>query len=260
MADENAEVLPGSRRPDGTYRKPVRVKKGYVPPEEQEKFRPVDTTPVGVVGAEPIEEVKPKPATQAAKKNEKRKEKKKVEGGADTPAAAGMIGVEGVLVLIGVVGVLAVMGMVGVLVEWRYTRVWMGLWMDSTPAVANAPSAEKHGEPSEVEKKVKALKKKLRQIDDLEEKKAAGATMNAEQNAKIAARADIDAEIAKWESLGEIDVGKKVKALKKKLRQIEELEEKKAAGVELNADQQGKVQAKPELVDEIKLLESLVVS
>jgi len=219
MADENAEVLPGSRRPDGTYRKPVRVKKGYVPPEEQEKFRPVDTTPVGVVGAEPIEEVKPKPATQAAKKNEKRKEKKKVEGGADTPAAA-----------------------------------------DSTPAVANAPSAEKHGEPSEVEKKVKALKKKLRQIDDLEEKKAAGATMNAEQNAKIAARADIDAEIAKWESLGEIDVGKKVKALKKKLRQIEELEEKKAAGVELNADQQGKVQAKPELVDEIKLLESLVVS
>lgn len=38
-----------------------------------------------------------------------------------------------------------------------------------------------------------------------------------------------------------MDVGKKVKALKKKLRQIEELEEKKASGVELNADQEGKV-------------------
>ena len=47
--------------------------------------------------------------------------------------------------------------------------------------------------------------------------------------------------MAKWESLGEMDVGKKVKGLKKKLRQIEELEEKKAAGSELNADQQGKV-------------------
>ena len=42
-------------------------------------------------------------------------------------------------------------------------------------------------------------------------------------------------EISKWESLGEGDIGKKVKNLKKKLRQIEELEEKKAGGSELNA-------------------------
>lgn len=88
MGDENAEVIPGSRRPDGTYRKPVRVKKGYVPPEEQEKFRPVDTTPVGVIGAETIDDGKARPTTQAAKKNEKRKEKKKAAETGLVPGSA----------------------------------------------------------------------------------------------------------------------------------------------------------------------------
>jgi len=107
---------------------------------------------------------------------------------------------------------------------------------------------------------VKALQKKLRQIDELEEKAKTGTVLNAEQEAKIAARADINAEIAKWEALGEVDIGKKVKNLKKKLRQIEELEEKAKTGTELNDDQQGKVNAKGDLLDEIKTLEALAIS
>ena len=35
---DSYETLPQSRRPDGTLRPAVRVKKGYVPPEEQEKY------------------------------------------------------------------------------------------------------------------------------------------------------------------------------------------------------------------------------
>ena len=76
MGDENAETIPGTRRPDGSLRKPVRVKKGYVPPEEQDTYdRWKDTSPpVGVIGADVADE---KPKTQAGKKNEKRKDKKK---------------------------------------------------------------------------------------------------------------------------------------------------------------------------------------
>ena len=48
-----------------------------------------------------------------------------------------------------------------------------------------APAAEKSGEPTEVEKKIKNLKKKLRQIDELTEKKAAGAELDAGQTAKV---------------------------------------------------------------------------
>jgi hypothetical protein len=88
MGDENVDVVPGSRRPDGTYRKPVRVKKGYVPPEEQQTYDKFKMEkPTGVIGADVAEKGPPK--TGAAKKNEKRKKKgDDGAGAAEAPAAA----------------------------------------------------------------------------------------------------------------------------------------------------------------------------
>ena len=37
--DKGERVIPGSRRPDGTYRKEVRVKAGYVPQDEQPVYQ-----------------------------------------------------------------------------------------------------------------------------------------------------------------------------------------------------------------------------
>jgi len=42
------------------------------------------------------------------------------------------------------------------------------------------------------------------------------------------------AEVAKWELVGDVDIGKKVKNLKKKIRQIEDLEARAKSGEELN--------------------------
>ena len=36
--DDKYDIIPASRRPDGTWRKEVRVRKGYIPPDEQKKF------------------------------------------------------------------------------------------------------------------------------------------------------------------------------------------------------------------------------
>jgi uncharacterized protein with WD repeat len=48
-----------------------------------------------------------------------------------------------------------------------------------------------------------------------------------------------------------------VKKLGKKLRQIDELEERRAKGEELNADQEGKIAAKERLTAELEKLQAL---
>ena len=49
------------------------------------------------------------------------------------------------------------------------------------------------------------------ELADLEAKaKEDGVTLNADQLSKIAAKADVEAEIEKWESLGDMDLGKKI--------------------------------------------------
>lgn len=36
--DDKYDYIPGSMRPDGTFRAPIKVKKGYVPQDEVQKF------------------------------------------------------------------------------------------------------------------------------------------------------------------------------------------------------------------------------
>ena len=47
---------------------------------------------------------------------------------------------------------------------------------------------------------------------------------------------------------------KRAKAVRKKLKQIEEIKEKKTAGAAVNADQLGKLEAEADLVRELQLL------
>lgn len=114
---------------------------------------------------------------------------------------------------------------------------------------------------SELQRKVKNLRKKLKTIDELEAKRADGATLNADQLSKIAARADVEAEIKRWEAFEDTEqLEKEIKKLGKKARQIEELEAKKAAGDDLIADQLQKIANKSKVIDDLKKLEDLKAS
>ena len=206
----------------------VRVKKGYVPPEEQQTYdRWKNTEPQGVPGAYDVGAPKP-PKSKTAMKNEKRKQKK-AEGGTDGGGDGGGGG------------------------GAAQTDSRAAVDPAAQPA-AGAPAAA----GNEIEKKVRALRKRLRMIDDLAEKAAAGAELNADQAAKVASRGEVEAEIAKWEALNDTEeLGKEVKKLNKKMRQIEELEARAKGGETLNADQEGKIAAKAKVAEELKKMEEL---
>ncbi|XP_024527809.1 partner of Y14 and mago isoform X2 [Selaginella moellendorffii] len=73
-------ILPATRRPDGTMRKAVRIRAGYVAQEEVAIYQSKGAlfkkdAPLVPPGYDPETDLI-KPKTKAAKKNEKRKEKK----------------------------------------------------------------------------------------------------------------------------------------------------------------------------------------
>ena len=122
------------------------------------------------------------------------------------------------------------------------------------------PRTANHGAfQTELERKLKNLRKRLRQIDDLKQKIHLGEDLNEDQLAKVAAEDAILAEIRKWQAMTEDDALKRTKNLRKKLRQIDDLELRLAQGESLNEDQTGKVGSKAGTVEELKLLESMLL-
>ncbi|CAH8372257.1 unnamed protein product [Eruca vesicaria subsp. sativa] len=77
---EGERILEPTRRPDGTLRKPIRIRAGYVPQDEVVAYQSKgslmkkELASLGLPGYEP--DPTPKPKTKAAKKNERKKEKR----------------------------------------------------------------------------------------------------------------------------------------------------------------------------------------
>lgn len=179
--DKTGELyIPSTRRPDGTWRKPRKVKDGYVPQEEVPvyenkgvqwmKSRP--TLPPGLNPAE-LETVKKsesQPMSKSAKKNAKRKEKKK-QHQQSAPEGTGPSEVS---------------------ISQTLARTKL-----SEDSVKEAQANDK----AAIEKKIRNLKKKLKQVDDLKTKIDSGEIKNPEkeQLAKIERRQELVDEIENLE-------------------------------------------------------------
>lgn len=179
--DKTGELyIPATRRPDGTWRKPRKVKDGYVPQEEVPvyenkgvqwmKSRP--TLPPGLNPAE-LETVKKsesQPMSKSAKKNAKRKEKKK-QHQQSAPDGTGPSEVS---------------------ISQTLARTKL-----SEDSVKEAQANDK----AAIEKKIRNLKKKLKQVDDLKTKIDSGEIKNPEkeQLAKIERRQELVDEIENLE-------------------------------------------------------------
>ncbi|KAI9030543.1 hypothetical protein DFJ74DRAFT_702834 [Hyaloraphidium curvatum] len=182
VAKDGERVVAATRRADGSLRKEIRIRPGYVPPEDVARYANQKVEgmklPEGyVVGLGVVDKNKAGHApgeaekSKAAKKNEKRRAKKKkggeggdeegdqADGQTEPPVAA-----------------------------------------TSAAGAAPADPAAAEATPADDQKHLRNLKKKLQQAKDLEAKKAAGDALLPEQEAKVSRLPELEDEVAALEA------------------------------------------------------------
>ena len=129
--------------------------------------------------------------------------------------------------------------------------------------VAKAPAPPEATTGDTTAKRVRALRKKVRDIDQLEARQREGAIMQQDQLDKIASKAAIVKELGalagdtiEKEGGAPIDdaTAKRIRALRKKVRDIDQLEERQREGAVLEGNQLDKIAGKAAIVKELGAL------
>ncbi|KAI3897305.1 hypothetical protein MKW92_052501 [Papaver armeniacum] len=175
---EGERILAPTRRPDGTYRKPIRIRAGYTPQDEVAIYQSKGALlKKGMGGTEvppgydPTLDVKPK--TKSAKRNERKKEKKLQGKNSES--------LEAEETSTGEVTASEDLGLRSAAVES------IACQMNKLDVSTNSPDSTLNSEaPSQdIDKKIRALKKKIRQTEAQLQKTERDA-MNPEQLDKVA--------------------------------------------------------------------------
>ena len=174
------QVIPASRRPDGTWRKERRVKAGYTPPDEVEKYeskgkRFTNNQASCIPGLAPVPGApeQKKVMSKNQKKNERRKQKRKEESDtSETPTQKQT-------------------DTVAKEATKEISKIDLNKKDDATATSDN----------SDILKKIKNVRKKLKQCDQILEKKNKGETLEKEQIDKLGKRDEFQDELDDLEAL-----------------------------------------------------------
>lgn len=150
--------IPGSRRPDGTLRKERKVRPGFTPAEDVVRYSNSRIEASKPSQYPPGYTPKAKPEASSATKKKASKAEK-----VDSPAT-----------------------------QPRPQELKSKEATAATSSASPAPSAA-----TEKEKKIKALQKKLRQIEELKAKQSSGTSLNAEQLDKVTKAKSLEEELSK---------------------------------------------------------------
>ncbi|CAK0782806.1 hypothetical protein CVIRNUC_006001 [Coccomyxa viridis] len=164
--EDGERVIRGTRRPDGTYRKDVKVRAGYIPQDEQPVYVPrgaqalMGAPKVPGMSENDLEGARASAKSKAAKKNAARKAKKAVE-----------------------VNSASIESVTNGLASTRLSDTGTS----SLPASAGAEASQAtESATATAEKLLRAVQKKLRQCEALQEREAKGEALTGPERDKLA--------------------------------------------------------------------------
>ncbi|XP_070149860.1 partner of Y14 and mago [Polyergus mexicanus] len=208
IKDETGTFIPASQRPDGTWRKQRRVKDGYIPQEEvplyESKGKQLVKKPLYPVGASPefIAEHKAKlealagknkiiPGTQAKAQEGSKKKKKKNKSKAVEPIAEGLSKIS-----------ISEPEFHKEVSTHNNDKPLSAAKQTTTNNIVKDNSNSTQKTITDPQKRLKNLRKKIREIEVLEEKIKTGALKNPDKEIldKVARKTEVSKEIRRLEA------------------------------------------------------------